>query len=331
MKPIYQITIDGNDKTEAMAPFLMNVALKDQVGFKSDSLELELNNQGGALVVPEMGKEIRVALGYEDTGLVDKGLFIIDELELRSPPEILRVHARATNLRQGLTCGETKTWKDTTLGDICSEIASANGMDAVVAPELEFKAIASIQQESETPLQFLSRLAKSFDALFKCTVDKLLLMPRASQTTPSGTPLPSLTLKRQQVQQFSLKLPDRPNIKKVTAFWQEPEKAKQHKIEVEGNGEGACLSVPNIHASEAEATEKAQALLAEKTRATKKLSMTCHGLPDLIAQMALELPEQDDENKGFAPAVAGRYRVVEVSHQLNDSGYTSRLTAESMD
>ena len=79
--PDFSLTIDGRDITPTIDARLISLALSECRGNESDQLDLVLNDSDGAVRLPPRGAEIALRIGWAGQALVDKGLFIVDEVE----------------------------------------------------------------------------------------------------------------------------------------------------------------------------------------------------------------------------------------------------------
>lgn len=72
-KPIYKITVDGRDISPEFRARMGDLTLTDNRGFEADQLDIRLDDSDGKLDIPPRGAEVRLWLGFEASGLVDKG------------------------------------------------------------------------------------------------------------------------------------------------------------------------------------------------------------------------------------------------------------------
>jgi hypothetical protein len=92
--PAFQIAIDGADITSKIAPRLISLTLNECGGNESDQLDLTLLDADGQLAIPPRGARIRVQIGWLNAGLVDKGVFTVDEVEHTGTPDQITLRAR---------------------------------------------------------------------------------------------------------------------------------------------------------------------------------------------------------------------------------------------
>jgi len=99
MAAIWKIEHDGNDITDRLAPHFVSLSLSDERGITSDDFSFTLEDVKSDLELPAAGSKIKFWLGDDDTGLIFKGLFIIDELESSGPPDIIEIRTNAADFK----------------------------------------------------------------------------------------------------------------------------------------------------------------------------------------------------------------------------------------
>ncbi|WP_425281483.1 hypothetical protein [Pseudomonas luteola] len=117
---IYKLTVDGTDISNLIAPRLISLDLTDNRGLEADQLSIVLSDQDGLLAIPQRGAKVRLWLGWNTTGLVDKGTYIVDETEHSGAPDVLSIRARSADLRKTLKAKRDAGYTNTTLGTICA-------------------------------------------------------------------------------------------------------------------------------------------------------------------------------------------------------------------
>lgn len=150
--PAIRITVDGKDIAPAIIPRLISLDLMDNRGIEADQLTLSLSDHDGLLAIPPKGAIIRLWLGWSDTGLVDKGTYTVDETEHHGAPDVLNIRARSANFRKSLKTKRERSWSNTTLGKVLSNIALSNGLSATIAAPLKaYPSCSSTRPTSPTP------------------------------------------------------------------------------------------------------------------------------------------------------------------------------------
>lgn len=324
--PIYSITLDGKDLTSTMAPRLITMTLRESREDAADELTITLNDSDGMLAIPSRGAVLDVAFGWEDSGMVSKGRFKIDEAEYAGAPDTITVRGRSVSMSQGMSERREKSWHNNKLGDIVSTIAKRYKLDPRVADTLAKTVISHIDQSNESDMSFLRRLGKRYDAVMTVKDDHLLFMPIGQGTTASGQELPQLEITRRHGDRHRYHVAERESYDGVRAYWYENRKKKRHSVVVGGENNRNMKVLPEAYATEKEAEAAATAEYNRVKRGQATMSLTLAlGIPELFPEMPVSLsgwkPEIDDTS----------WLLKEVSHNISNSGYTSDCEFEVRD
>lgn len=320
-QPDYLITGAGLAISPALDARLQRLRLIDRRGLEADQLEITLEDHDGRLAIPHKGAELRLSLGWVGQGRVDRGTFIVDEVEHSGTPDTLTVRGRSADLRESNPTKRCHSWHNAALGDIVSELAGRLGLTPRVADELAGIAIEHIDQTDESDLHFLTRLAERYDALCTAKAGHLLFMPNGRGVTAGGAAIPTLTLQRDVGDQHRYIAADRDAWTGVIAYWADLDTAERRDVTVGSTGNAKYLR-PTFE-DEAHAREAAQ---AEWQRIQRGLAeMTLH-----LAEGRADLyPETPVRLRGFkTPIDATPWIVTEVTHTMDDTGYTAQLQME---
>ena len=196
LTPIARLTIDGKPFGNAAVSRIVSIELTDKRGFEADELTLELNDYDGALAIPSTGSKITLHLGYQETGIVDKGEYLFSEFTHTGAPDRLSITARAADLAETLAQQKERSWHKKTLYQIVEAIAKEHGYPYRIAEQYQRETIAHIDQTNESDASFLSRLAERYDAIATVKAGRLLFIPAGEAQTASGAPITPLTITR---------------------------------------------------------------------------------------------------------------------------------------
>lgn len=214
------MVVNGNDITSLLVggpkPRLVSIELTDNRGLEADQLDITLSDHDGLLAIPPRGATVRLWLGWDDTGLVDKGSFTVDETEHSGAPDTLSIRARSADLRGGLKTKKERSFDATTLGTVIGAIATAQGLTPVVSAVLAGIELLHLDQANESDANLLSRLGREHDAIATVKADRLLFLPTGKATTASGLSLPHVTLTRADGDQHRFLQADRDSYTGVT-------------------------------------------------------------------------------------------------------------------
>ncbi len=320
MTPAVRIEADGADITALIEDRLLSLSISDAAGTDSDTAEIELDDRGYRIALPEPGAELVIWMGYRETGLVEMGTFVVDECSGQGPASTLTIHAKAADMRGGIKAPKTQAWEDKTLGEIVDTIAARHGLRAAVAPALRAVRWAYVAQTKESDLHFLSRLAIDLDATVKPAGGALVVVPKGEGVTADGAPIPEVELSAAALSDWSWTATGRSRYASAVAEWSEPGTATVHRVET-GSGE-PVLELRRRYATEDEARRAAEAALKRAVRASGSLSATCTGFAgELMAEGVVIL-------SGIKPELTGRWTMPRVSHRFDAGGLTTSFEAE---
>lgn len=230
LTPIYQLHYAGEDLTPKLKDRLISLTLTDNRGFEIDQLDIELDDSDGLLALPTRNRQIAVALGWQTSGLVDKGLFTVDEIEHTGSPDRLIIRARSADMTDGLVAQRERSFHQKTVGDIVRTIAAQHQLIAVINPELDKQTIAHLDQANESDANLLSRLAQLFDAIATVKQNRLLFMPIGEARSASGQVLPTTTLTRSSGDNHRFSVAGRDSYLGVKAYYQDKQAAKRGEV-----------------------------------------------------------------------------------------------------
>ena len=136
MTPDFHIVVDGRqDITAAIRERLLSLRVSDEEGYKSDAVEIRLDDRGGTV---ELGYSAGGELAGldSDSGRVPMGRYTVDEVELSGPPATLVVRAKAADMREALKQRRTRAWSGVLLGGLVRTVAGRYGIDPRVSSGL---------------------------------------------------------------------------------------------------------------------------------------------------------------------------------------------------
>lgn len=272
--PVIDITVDGISLNSLVRPRLIQLTHTDNRGFEADTVDLALDDSDGMLDLPPRGAELALAIGWQSTGPVPKGRYIVDEVSHNGAPDVLTIRAKSADLREGLAQQRERSWHGVTLGGIVQTIADENDLTSACAPTLAAQPIDHIDQTNESSANFLTRLAQQFDALATVKDGRLLFMPAGSGLTASGQAIPAVVIKRGSGDHHQFTLADRAAYNAVRALYHDTGLAIKGEV-IWGNTEdsaernqpvavvttpaaGQYKTIPGTKASRAKALRQAQ-------------------------------------------------------------------------
>lgn len=318
--PVWQVTLDGQDLTGVIAPRLISMTITECRGEELDQLDIELSDHDGLLAIPSMDAELTVALGWRSTGMVNKGRFVVDEIEHRGAPDIITLRARSADLLSGMRVREERSYHDTTVGAILASIAARHGLQPRIGQAGDEK-IDHIDQ-TESDLAFLTRLGKKYDQVATVKAGNLLFLPAQDAKAFSGQALPTINISRSDGDQHRYHIAGRDSYSGVRAYWHDPERATRRSVLAGQSGNAKRLR--DTFASERDALVAASAEWQRIQRGTATMDFAlARGMPQIAPQTVVTF-------SGIKETIAGTVWIVKrASHNLNDSGLTSQLELEN--
>ena len=322
-RPICRLVVNGQDITSAVTQRLVGIELTDNRGMEADQLTVTLSDHDGLLAIPPRGAEVRLWLGWSDTGLVDKGRYTVDEVEHSGAPDVLSIRARSADLRSGLKGRRERSWHGQTLGAVVQAIAAAYGLTPVIGASLANIPLAHLDQANESDANLLSRLGQQHDAIATVKAGRLLFMPVGQSTTASGLPLPHVTLTRQDGDQHRYLEADRDSYTGVRAYYYEVNSAEK-KQAISGGDDSNLKDLRHVYSDRQSALVAAGAEWRRLQRGTATLSYTlAKGRPDLIPELTYSLV-------GIKPEIAAYVWLGgNIRHSFTAEAYTTSLELDS--
>ena len=359
--PAVQISINGKDRTEDVCTRFVSLSLTDLSGLETDTLTLTLDDADGALTLPEAGYKIRVAIGWVSSGVVDKGEYIIDDIEHSGVPDTVTLTARSAEFCGELTRRRERSFHGKTLGEIIDTIAKTHGWTLYIEPSLKQIPIEHIDQQGESDANLLTRLTQEHDATATVKDKNLIVLPKGMAKTAGGTDIPPMIITRSVGDGHQFRTTRAEQYTGVVANWHDAKTGKRKRKTVKrkkiqtpaaqptkrtatGNNTQVATSgkndagarqitlgdteniytLPQTYASEKVALNAAKAKWAQLQRAAASLSLTlADGRADL-------LPLQPLQTVGFKAEIdANQWYIKQCTHSIDASGYRTAIECES--
>ena len=358
LTPQVELTIDGKRfGTQAMSR-IISISLTDKRGFEADELTIELDDHDGTIAIPKTGSKITLKLGYKETGLVEKGEYLVSEFTASGSPDRLSITARAADLAEALAEQVEKSWHKQTLYQIIETIAKKHKYEYIISKDYQNQKIEHIDQTNESDASFMSRLAEQYDAIATIKNGKLLFIPAGESQTASGQPIQPTTITRASGDSHSFTYSSSNSYQAVRAYYTDKKtgqkkevivnkdnaypnkKTTQQTKTVKGktfkakkkendnqkvNTEGQKIkTLRHLYATESGAWSGARGAFKKIQRGVAEFSITLAvGRPDLY-------PETPAVVKGFKPEIdAEAWLITEVSHKIDSGGYTASIQFEA--
>ena len=319
MTPDYKVIAAGVNITSQIKDRLLSLIVNDEAGFKSDTVEITLDDRDNAIELPLLGAPLIVFMGYKETSLVPMGVFTADEVVAKGPPDRVTIRGKAANLGGSIKEQKTRNWDKKTIKDIVGTIAGEHGLEPKVAEALKSFKYEHLDQVDESDINLLTRIAKEHDAITTVKGQALLFMPKGEGKTVSGILMPPRPITKSGELSWSMTLASRGNFKSVKAHWHNKKTGQKETVTA---GKGSPVKrLRHVHASKAEAEKAAKAKLDEFKRGDDTLSITMPGDPTIAAEGQIVA-------SGFRIGVSGLWSVTNANHQITSSGFKTTIKTE---
>ena len=230
LTPVAKLSINGKPfNTDALSR-IISISLTDKSGFEADELTVSLSDHDGKLAMPPKSAEITIALGYIETGIVDKGSYKITEVSWSGAPDTLHITAQSADTSDRFSEAKEKSWHKTSLKEIIESIAAANGYTPIIGKAYQDEKIDHIDQSNESDAAFLSRLAERYDAIATVKHGRLLFVSSGEATTAGGQPLPTIRITRNSGDQYAFRYSNTESYNAVRAYYIDKQTGKKHEV-----------------------------------------------------------------------------------------------------
>lgn len=306
LSPDYRVSLGGLDITGRFSGRLIELRHTDADGVESDRLVIQVDNGDYAVMEPSKGAVLSLALGYVETGLVDKGQFTVDDLsyeEGENSPCIMTITAKAHDLRKDQKKQRNKSYdkEGQKLKDVLEEISGRMGVGLSLSPSLQSIPLAYWHQNNESDLHTIMRLARRHDLILKVTNGQLIGVKRTEGLNALGAALSGITITPDMCRRWSARLGDREDHSEVEAQWLNRAQGERSSVIIaEGGGSlGARQVLPQVYPTEDEARKAARTRKRELDSSRGSFSATLPGSPEIT-------PETPLNTMGFPGSISGQ-------------------------
>jgi hypothetical protein len=338
MTPAFKVTANSADITEKIKARLISLQISDEVGINSDTAEIVLDDRDGAVQLPAFGADLQIGIGYTETGIVNKGHFRVDEIEVASGPDrrmLIRARSADTNAVNSMPQikgGKDKTWLTPdglhamTIGEIAAVVAHNSNLVYVCNDMTLAAAVpASDQQTAVSDIDYLGRAVRDVGGQLKIANGSLILFRQATaagNTAGTGQPMPTIDVAPSDCMRWRCLLTRRSSHETVTAVWADPN-GQQHIVMVtspDASEEDSVTQLPGVFANHGDALAAAEAKVDALDVGSESVSLSMVGNPQIGAEVRLNLV-------GFKPGVDRIWVAARVQHRIDEQGFTTEVEA----
>lgn len=334
MRALFFISIGGQDVSRNFKSDATDISITDSAGGGSDTASIDIDDRDGLILMPSIGDEISIGLGWEGGGVPVVFDGVIDDVDSsggRGQGRKLLISAKSADVNGKLKSTEEKHKDDASLKDVANEWGKAAGLsEVVVHPDLSSIKRAWWGMDGESFMSWGRRIAGEIGATFKVMGTRGVFTPRSAGQSATGQPLPVVTATYGgNLIGWSLK-PDvgRPKHKtfKTRRFDHDAAEWKSEDASPDYDDDGEATRVETYSAPD-EDTAKANSESAakESDRERGGGSIDIDGNPDAMAEGMVILI-------GARPGVDGTYTIDSVTHSYSRSGgFTTSMTVKKPD
>jgi uncharacterized protein len=316
MIPAFRVVVAGEDVSGRIGDRLLSLTVTDEDGEKADRVEIEVDDRGGRVALPDLDAQLQVALGYRGAPLAAMGTFAVDGLSGSHPAQTMRITATAADLKGPIRAPRTRAWEGKTLREIVATVAGEVGLRPLISASIAATRWDYVAQTAESNLHFLTRIAKTLDATAKAGGGALILQRRGDGLTAAGDALVPPVLRPSMLSDWSWDLDTREIYRCVEAEWCDVG-GGQVQVVRQGSGD-PVLRIRHVHASAEEANRAASAKLSTAARSAMTINATVAGFaPGLLAGASATLAGMS------RPELDGAWHLQTVTHRLTGSGLTT--------
>ena len=309
LTPFIKVLAGGSPVSGLFYQRLKSCTITDQSGQQSDTLKCVFENRGNSISLPSEGDILEPFFGYRETGISTMGQFVVDGWTITGGQsgELLNLSARSADIRENQKEKGSEHFDNQTLGAILQKSFGRVGATIEVAGELAGKQIEYEARYDQSVLDFATRLADRYNAIFKPGGGKFLFVPRGAGT------MGAIHISKSECASWSIQGKPRPKFKQVAAKWHDPKTGKTEFEKEDTGGKGPIRVLKNPYRTKEEAKEAAKSEGIKQNRESSSGHFEQYGRIDASA-------EADVMASGFGQGIDGQWRADQVEHTFEAGG-----------
>ena len=312
----YQIKANNKDITSAITNTLLSIKIIDSDGYKNDTCTIELADDT-TLPLPEPKATLDIAFG-ENGNMQSMGRFVVDTVTVTTSDRRITIESHAANLTKNLAMPRRGTFKKVIIKSVLETIAQRHGLSVVVDKTLAGIIIEHITQTDESDLNFVTRMANAYGAVFSIKDDKLLFLTDALPTNSQGQVLESVTIKDLQSCQMTVSAGR--SYKSAEARYIDLDNATP-EIVMAGT-ESPTYQLKSQYPNKKEAYHAAQSALTALKKGKKQVELEVKNNTELHIKQPIVLKE-------VRQGIDGEYIITELYHTFAIGQLTTKVKATS--
>lgn len=313
-RALFRVTVAGRDITSSLTPVLLGLQVSDKAGTHTDSAKIEIDDKNSNIVLPSIGADVSVSLGWEGEGLRPVFVGTVDEVKSsgsRSSGRRLMISAKGMNTTDRSKEPQQRHWDDTTIETILRDAADHAGIpDIKIDPSLGGIKRKYFEMRDESFIAMGERLAREVGGNFRVAGSGAILSRKVADYQTSVTASWGRNLHSWDI---APRL-GRPQFGAVRARWYDMAEAAWDVVEsITGLPMPSILTSRYTKPDEPEAGQQAGSEAATSQRDTGEGVVVIEGntaaIPDGLCTVT-----------GARPGVDGSYRIEAVTHTFSRSG-----------
>lgn len=298
-RPAVKLDVSGKDIKLSR---FVSAEYVDNTGRADDRLNIVFSDYDNALEIPDPDSRIKIWAGTEKE-MVYWGEWVCNDYTSVSHKS-LTINCKPYS-DMLLRSYSTKRYNES-FETIVKEIASRNGMKAVIYKDFRNYKSESFTQKNESDLNFLTRICKEYGAYFKVIEGRICILKRCSGLNAEGKSLDVIDLDISDIKKngISVRGGRRKKYKSCEVFYADPYHQKTERI-IKGSGD------PKKRISEAFRSKKEAEIAADSflkdynsSMQTAEVNMI-DGCPELRSESPVMVRNHKPETDGlwFAESV----------------------------
>lgn len=317
------IQYNNQDATNTISKYLEAFQYTDNANSEPDSFTLSLNNRNGIWIndyMPVDGDYIKASIKVEnwnkqgDNRTLSCGKFELDSFNPSGPPEVATLSGITVPINTDFNVTEkNKTWKNTTVKAILSDIAS--NAKVKLHYEAEDYSIEAIEQSGQTDMRFAYSLCEEYNLSMKIYDSKLVIYDQTVyESKKAAYKIDRVSMETWKLSKQITKLYDGVKIEYTNP---DSDKKLTYSYNIKGNAK-RILRINTQADSYQEAEIKAKSMLLANNRKAQELTIKVKGDPKYISAQNVNIT-------GLGK-LDGKYFIDKVTHSKNaKSGYYCTL------
>lgn len=319
-----KITIAGTDVTKDLSPYLRSLTYEDVLSGETDTIEIELMDRDRRFIgdwFPSRGDTLEVELirenwqGDEQTETLPLGLFEVDEIQNRYPPNTAKIKGNSCSSNSALRqVDESTSWENVKLRQIAQDIADKAGVELFY--DAEDVDIKRAERSEVSSLAFLEKLCRDNGLALKAADGKIIIFDE--EKYEQQDPVATIKYDLSAVKNFSATATLTEIYKSCEVTYKHGKKSEKisAKFDDPSKSDGKTLKINQKVETQAEAEKLARKKLRDKNKDEIKINLSTVGRFDYLSGRVIELT-----GHGFYD---GRYLIERARHKIGD-GYECDL------